>query len=722
MDESRPTACPLNRRPIIDGAGSRSLVAARLVGRRDRGAARLPADLRSRRSRRRAPSASSCARSAPPSAATSSIVAAACSRPAWTPTRSTRSRPKSATPSDAATKLCGALDDCDAKERQALTERLGQQGFAYVRRQVSPDQARARRGAEPRRHRLHQREQALLSEQGTCARTCSATSASTTPAWTVSSHLRLADSRQARHDPRAHRCQAPCVQPIRAAADHRFDHRADDRRVPAAHRRARAARRRRSRIAPPAAAPIIMNPRTGEILAMANEPTFNPNAYRESDETERRNRAVQDLYEPGSTFKIVTASAAIEEKVMPIDTMIDTNPGQLCIDRATLVHRRCQGATTACCRSPTSSSSRATSARSRSVSSVGTERLSRFVALYGFGRRSSPDFPGESPGIVWSPEKWTESALASVSMGYQVGVTPLQMVAAVSSVANGGQYVEPRVVRAVYRDNARYAVAAEGCAAHHQRRHRGDADRRSWKASSTDGTAKRAQIDGYTIAGKTGTAAEARQRPLFDIRTTSRRSSGSCRRAIRRSRSSSSSTRRTGRTRPPAARCPRRSSSASPSRRCAISASRRRSIRRRRCSSRARTTSANAAPATSARRRAGCQSGRRRPPGTVPDLHGLSAREAVRSWSKLGMTRALSGDGFVVSQDPRRVAARARTPSAASCSNAHRLACWCARASHDLGRAPRRAAGTRPHPRRRCAAGGRRRRRRHRHRVRLAHA
>ncbi len=70
-----------------------------------------------------------------------------------------------------------------------------------------------------------------------------------------------------------------------------------------------------------------MDPHTGEILAMANEPTFNPNAYRDSQETERRNRAVQDLYEPGSTFKVVTASAAIEEKVMPIDTMIDTNPG-----------------------------------------------------------------------------------------------------------------------------------------------------------------------------------------------------------------------------------------------------------------------------------------------------------------------------------------------------------------------------------------------------------
>src|SRR4029078_5681076 len=87
---------------------------------------------------------------------------------------------------------------------------------------------------------------------------------------------------------------------------------------------------------------------------------------------------------------------------------------------------------------------------------VGTERLSKYVSLYGFGRPASPDFPGESPGIVWNPDKWTDSAPMSVSMGYQVGVTPLQMIAAVSSIANGGAFVEPRVVRALYHDNRRY--------------------------------------------------------------------------------------------------------------------------------------------------------------------------------------------------------------------------------------------------------------------------
>ena len=89
---------------------------------------------------------------------------------------------------------------------------------------------------------------------------------------------------------------------------------------------------------------------------------------------------------------------------------------------------------------------------------VGPDRLGRYVSAFGFGKPASPDFPAESPGIVWSTDKLNESALASVSMGYQVGVTPLQMVRAVSAVANGGELIEPRVLRAIYRDDRRVAV------------------------------------------------------------------------------------------------------------------------------------------------------------------------------------------------------------------------------------------------------------------------
>jgi cell division protein FtsI (penicillin-binding protein 3) len=246
---------------------------------------------------------------------------------------------------------------------------------------------------------------------------------------------------------------------------------------------------------------VVMDPTTGEVLALANYPTFNPNDYRAAPALARRNRAVQDLYEPGSTFKVVTASAAIEEKLMPVNQIIDVSGGRINIGARVVRDTHDYGQL----------SFTDVIVKSSNVGAIrigfrlGTDRFSDYVQRFGFGRPVSPDFPSESPGIVWDRAKWTESALASVSMGYQVGVTPLQMAAAFSAIANGGNYLEPRVLRAVYRDNRRVAVKPRVL------RRVVSADTAAAMTAIMEqvvdrGTATLAKIEGYTIAGKTGTA------------------------------------------------------------------------------------------------------------------------------------------------------------------------------------------------------------------------
>jgi cell division protein FtsI/penicillin-binding protein 2 len=247
---------------------------------------------------------------------------------------------------------------------------------------------------------------------------------------------------------------------------------------------------------------IVMDPHTGEILALASYPTFNPNVFQRSDEDDRRNRAIQDIYEPGSTFKIVTASAALQEHLMTPETPIDTSPGYITFGRRVIRDDHAGLGTI-----PLTE----VIAKSSNVGAikvgleVGPERLGEYIAKFGFGQVIAPDFRGVSPGIVWDPDKLDQSALASVSMGYQVGVTALQMVTAASTVANGGHLIEPRVVRAFIKDGHRVevphkelrrAISPEVAAEMTQ----------IMEAVVDHGTAKNVKIAGYTIAGKTGTA------------------------------------------------------------------------------------------------------------------------------------------------------------------------------------------------------------------------
>jgi cell division protein FtsI (penicillin-binding protein 3) len=411
--------------------------------------------------------------------------------------------------SEVVQQLCGALGDCKDKERQSLTERLSQQRpFAYVRRQISPDQARrvadlkldgidfikeSRRYYPNKELAAHVLGYVGLDNSGLAGIESTYDGQIRGKKGTV---LIQTDAR--RHAFSRFERPPTAGATVELTIDEYLQHVAE-RELAAGVAANRAA----------GATAIIMDPRTGEILAMANAPTFNPNAYREFDDAERRNRAVQDVYEPGSTFKVVTASAALEEKVMAPDALVDTSPGILHITG------RAKPITEASHHNYGVLSLTDVIVRSSNVGAikigfrVGTERLGRYVGLYGFGHAVSPDFPGESSGIVWAPEKWTESALASVSMGYQISVTALQMVTAVSAVANGGEVVQPRILRAVYRDNRRYAVAPKVV------RRVISPDTAATLTSIMEGvvanphgTATRAQIPGYTIAGKTGTAAK----------------------------------------------------------------------------------------------------------------------------------------------------------------------------------------------------------------------
>ena len=403
--------------------------------------------------------------------------------------------------SNAAAAVCRALADCSAKDQEALVARLRQKrAFVYVRRQVTPAQARriADLGLDGIRfvkedHRFYPKKQLaaqLLGFVGVDNQGLAGLEAA------YDSQIRGTQGKLLyEKDARGHafsRLERPPTAgaSVELTIDEYLQH--------IAERELHDAVARNKAVG---GTVIVMDPNTGEILAMANEPTFNPNAFADAEPDQRRNRAVQDIYEPGSTFKVVTASAALEEHLFGVDQMIDASGGRIKIGSRVIPDTHDYGVLSFTDVIVKSSNVGAIRVGLR----LGPERLGLYARRFGFGRVLSPDFPGETAGILWDPAKLDASALASMSMGYQVGVTPLQMVTAVSAVANGGQLVEPRVVRALVRDGKRLEVKPTIL---------GRTISKETSVTLTGimeqvvarGTATFAQIDGYTIAGKTGTA------------------------------------------------------------------------------------------------------------------------------------------------------------------------------------------------------------------------
>ena len=253
---------------------------------------------------------------------------------------------------------------------------------------------------------------------------------------------------------------------------------------------------------------IVMDPRDGRILAMASNPSFDPNRYRDFSPDERRNRAVQDQYEPGSTFKIVTASAGLEEGVVTPSQVLDCGDGFIQIG-STQIHEHGHNRYGLMTFEDVMVHSSNVGAI-RVGLALGQERFYRYIRRFGFGERSGVALPGEALGRVRRTEQWSQLSNASMSIGQEIGTTPLQVLSAIAAVANGGLRVQPRIVEKVVdaKGTTIYAppqaapvrVISEKTAA---------VLNEILKTVVARGTGVRAALAEHVVAGKTGTAQKA---------------------------------------------------------------------------------------------------------------------------------------------------------------------------------------------------------------------
>lgn len=258
----------------------------------------------------------------------------------------------------------------------------------------------------------------------------------------------------------------------------------------------------------PAGSVVVLDPRDGAILALASSPTFDPNRFRSYPPASWRNRPVQDLYEPGSTFKIVTAAAAIEERIATPSQMIDCGDGAIQIANARI--REHDGKRYGIMPFDQVIAYSSNVGTIRVALALGQKRLYDWTRRFGFGRRTGVELPGEAAGILRPPERWSLLSNAVISIGQEIAVTPLQLAAATAAVANGGVLVQPHIVRHVVdRKGAVVWTAPAG---------RGDrimSDRTAavlnemLKGVVIRGTGRNAQLVEYVAAGKTGTAQKA---------------------------------------------------------------------------------------------------------------------------------------------------------------------------------------------------------------------
>jgi len=248
---------------------------------------------------------------------------------------------------------------------------------------------------------------------------------------------------------------------------------------------------------------IVENPHTGEILALANRPTFNPNLRKEIKPETLTNRAVSYVYEPGSAFKVVTISAALEEKVTNPNEIFDCQMGSIVFNGMRIRDAESHGLL------PVSE----VLAHSSNVGAIkialrlGEERYYKYIRAFGFGQQTGIELPGETRGITKPPSRWSKVSIAAISIGQEIGISPIQLAGLISTIANDGVYVAPRIVAGtVPPQGAVETVAFHPGASHRVVSPFTAAEMRSMMQKVVlEGTGRKAILEGYSSAGKTGT-------------------------------------------------------------------------------------------------------------------------------------------------------------------------------------------------------------------------
>jgi cell division protein FtsI (penicillin-binding protein 3) len=249
---------------------------------------------------------------------------------------------------------------------------------------------------------------------------------------------------------------------------------------------------------------IVENPHTGEILALANRPTFNPNLHKQITPAALTNRAVSYIYEPGSTFKLVTISGALEEKITNPNEIFDCQMGSIVYNGMRIRDSKPHGLLPVWGVLADSSDVGAIKIALR----LGEDRFYKYIRSYGFGSQTGIELPGETRGMTKPPSRWSKVSIAAISMGQEIGISPLQLAALVSTFANDGVWVAPRIIAGTVQPQAKLqTVVFHPALGRRVISSYTAAEMRSMMQKVVlEGTGRRAILEGYSSAGKTGTA------------------------------------------------------------------------------------------------------------------------------------------------------------------------------------------------------------------------